>query len=281
VNRSDLRDSVTISIRSKILAIAALVTFANWSWVDEAASQSAFELSATDVTIFARDSEQVIGNGNYKLSHIDGLDVVEGENKYLNGEYDREEQRLRPSVGGLPPVLVDYQHRYFNADGSAQYEESLDAGKGEATCKFYDSAVPDIRETVLQIPTDTYAGATQLMLLVGRLREAAPIITFHSFNCIPDPKIIAIAATPMSGPATWPMYPGNLVKMEMKPDLGILNILIAPFIPKVYAWFDPADAFNYVGGQFDRYYKGRHVMMVRTHDPNPIAQSSASAPTAR
>jgi hypothetical protein len=270
---------VKISTHRKMLAIAILLTLATGSWIEVVAPQGLFQLSATDITIFAPDSEQIIGHGHYNLAHVDGLDVVEGENQYLNGEFDREEQRVKPSVGGLPPLLVHYQHRYFNADGTVQYEDSLDSSTGDASCKRYDSGVPDIRETILsKIPADTYAGATQLMLLVGRLREGAPNITFHSFNCIPDPRIIAIKATPLTGPVEWPMYPGKLVKMEIKPDLGWLNILVAPFIPKISAWFDPADAFNYVGGQFDRYYKGRHVLMVRAHDANPVAQQTAAPP---
>lgn len=264
------------SISHRLFGIAVLIAILNWGWTDEAACQSAFDLSATNVTIFAPDSQRVIGDGHYHLTHLDGLDVVEGEDKYLDGEYDREEQHLRPSVGGLPPVLVDYKHRYFNADGTPQYEESLDARTGNASCKFFGSSVPDIHDTSVEVPADTYAGATQLMLLVGRLREAAPNITFHSFNCIPEPRIVAVKATPMSGPVTWPMYPGNLVKMEMKPDFGWLNVVLAPFIPRVFAWFDPANRFNYVGGQFDRYFKGRHVLMVRTHDADPVAQSSPS-----
>jgi hypothetical protein len=248
-----------------------------WITVDKAAAQNPFFISSTATTIYAPDSGQIIGHGQYSVSHVDRFEVVKGEDKYLDGEYDHEEQRLEPGAGDLPPVMVQYQHRYFNADGTEQYEESLDARSGDATCKFYESAAPDTHETILKVPPDTYAGATQLMLLVGRLRQAAPKITFHSFNCIPGPKIIAIEATPLSEPATWAMYPGNLVKMEMKPDLGILDVLVAPFIPKVYAWFDPANAFNYVGGRFDRYYKGRHVLMVRTHDANPVARSSASA----
>ncbi len=267
------------SIRGKILAIAALLALASSLPVNEAEAQSGFQLSATDVTILAPDSEEVIGEGHYRLTHVDGLDVVEGENKYLDGEFDRELQSVRPSVGGLPPILVSYQHRFFNADGTPQYEDSLDARTGNAACRRYDPGVPDIRETILTVPSDTYAGATQLMLLVGRLREGAADITFHSFNCIPDPKIIAIKATPMTGPVEWPKYPGRLVKMEMKPDLGWLNVLVAPFIPKIYGWFDPANAFNYVGGQFDRYYKGRHVLMVRMHDPTPVVQGPTSPPT--
>jgi hypothetical protein len=269
-------DLVRTSISGKMATLVAALVLAIWTTMDDAAAQNPFYISATDTTIYAPDGGQVIGHGQYKISHVNGFEVVEGEDKYLDGEYDHEEQRLQPGVGDLPPVLVHYQHRYFSADGTDQYEESLDARSGDATCKFYDSAVPDIHETILKVPPDTYAGATQLMLLVGRLRQGAPKITFHSFNCIPDPKIIAIEATPASGPAPWSMYPGNLVKMEMTLDLGILNFLVAPFIPKVYAWFDPANAFNYVGGRFDRYYKGRHVLMVRTHDANPVAQSSAS-----
>jgi len=266
-------------VLAKVLTMAALLAVVSLSWVDESAAQSQFHLSATDVTIYTPDSAQVIGHGHYNLSHVDGLDVVEGENRYLNGEYDREQQSVSPSVGGLPPVLVKYQHRYFNPDDTPQYEEFLNPRTGDASCKRYDSAVPDIRETILkEVPADTYAGATQLMLLVGRLREGAANIEFHSFNCIPDPRIIAIKAVPLSAPVAWPMYPGKLVKMEITPDLGWLNLVIAPFIPKIYAWFDPSDAFNYAGGQFDRYYKGRHVLIVRTHDANPVVQGPASPP---
>ena len=70
--------------------------------------QDVFQLSATDTTIFAPDSDTIIGHGHYSLSHADGLDIVEGENKYLDGEYDQEQQSVRPSANGLPPV--SYTH---------------------------------------------------------------------------------------------------------------------------------------------------------------------------
>jgi hypothetical protein len=248
------------------LVLAALLILASGNRTHAAPVQDVFQLSSTDTTIFAPDSDKIIGHGHYTLSHMEGLDVVEGENKYLDGEYDQEEQSVRPSPHGLPPVLVRYRHRYFNADGTTQYEETLDAGSGNAACSRYDSGGPNVRQTILSnVPPDTYAGATQLMLLVGRLRQGAPDITFHSFNCIPDPHIIAITARRLDEPGTWDKYPGNLIKLEMKPDLGWLNVIVAPFVPKIYGWFDPTDAFNYAGGEFDRYYKGRHVVMVRTH----------------
>jgi hypothetical protein len=267
---------VRISIRGKLIATFALLILINWFRLDYAAAQGPFDMSPIDTTIFAPDSTQVIGHGHYNLSYADGLELIHGEDKYLDGEYDQEEQRLKPAPSDVPPFLLSYQHRFFNADGTPQYEESLDSRSGAATCKFYSSDVPDLRESILKVPADTYSGATQLLLLVGRLRQGASAITFHSFNCIPNPRIIAVKATPQSGAVEWPMYPGKLAKLEMEPDLGMLNVLIAPFIPKVFAWFDPADSFNYVGGQFDRYYKGRHVLMVRSHDSNPVAQGPTS-----
>jgi hypothetical protein len=251
-----------MTLRASFRALTVLVTLSMSTGV-EAVAQGTFDLSPMDVTIFAPDGGRPIGYGHYNLAHLGGVDIVEGENKYLNGEHDREEQMVRPAIGVMPPVLVNFQHQFFNPDGSTQFIDSLDARTGHASCKRFDSPLPDIRETTLEVPADTYAGSAQLMFVVGRLREGASKIGFHSFNCIPDPRIIAIKASPMSGVVTWSMYPGKLMKMEMTPDFGWLNIFIAPFIPRIYGWFDPAERFQFVGGQFDRYYKGRHILIVR------------------
>jgi hypothetical protein len=61
-------------------------------------------------------------------------------------------------------------------------------------------------------------------------------------------------------------------KNRIQPDLGWLGVLIAPFIPKVEAWFDPADKWNYIGGTFDRFYKGEHILTVRTRIGNPSSR---------
>jgi len=55
----------------------------------------------------------------------------------------------------------------------------------------------------------------------------------------------------------------DLVRLDMQPDLGVLNLLLAPFMPKMDAWFNPNDNWNYVGGEFDRYFRGPHVLTVR------------------
>jgi hypothetical protein len=223
----------------------------------------AFDLATTDVTILNPDSLTVIGHGHYKVTHLDHAALFEGENRYLDGEYDREVQRVERSGDGAP-ILVTYQHSFFAADGSPVSLDTLDAKTGVVACTLYGEGAPVIRQTRIDVPRDTYAGSTQLMLLTGRLREGSRSISMHSFICFPGPRIIAIKVTPPDTTVKWAMYPGNLLKVELVPDFGWLGAIAEPFIPKAYGWFDPADDFNYVGRLFDRFYRRRHLMMVRT-----------------
>jgi hypothetical protein len=64
-------------------------------------------------------------------------------------------------------------------------------------------------------------------------------------------------------PEHWPLYAGDLIRLDMRPDLGALNLLIAPFMPTMDAWFNPAENWDYVGGEFDRYFRGPHVLTVQ------------------
>jgi len=63
--------------------------------------------------------------------------------------------------------------------------------------------------------------------------------------------------------STWSMYPGNLGKAEIEADLGWFDVIVSPFLPKMYAWFDSSDNWRFVGGLIDRYYRGPRVLMVR------------------
>lgn len=94
------------------------------------------------------------------------------------------------------------------------------------------------------MPADTYAGATQIMFVVMCLRQGTHDIKFHSFNCVPGPRIIAVEALAGVDRVRWAMYPGELIKVEIKPDFGWFGLLIAPFIERMYAWFDPRNRWN-------------------------------------
>ncbi len=238
----------------------------------------AFDLSNTDVTILNPDTREVLGHGHYKVAREGGAMRFDGENRFLDGEYDHEVQRVNLSIGNSPPILVDYQHSFFNADGSPESTDAIDAKTGDLVCThFHGADAPEIRRAKVAIPRDTYVGSSQLMLLVGRLREGAHTISMHTFICLPGPHIIAMTITPPEDKVKWAMYPGDLLKVEMVPDFGWLGALAGPFIPKSYGWFDPAENFNYVGGLFDRFYTHHHLMMVRAGSGKSVLQQSGAS----
>lgn len=232
-----------------------------------------FDLPATDITILNPDSKEVLGHAHYKITHQDGVILFEGENRFLDGEYDQEVERVEPRGDGTAPVLLSYQHSFFYADGSPESIDALNATTGLLACTHFPNGTPDVRTSKVVVPPDTYAGSTQLMLLVGRLREGESNIKMHTFICLGGPHIVPMKVTPPASDAKWPMYPGNLVKVEMVPDFGWLGALAGPLIPKAYRWFDPADHFNYVGGLFDRFYRHHNLLMVCTPPAGTIAKS--------
>ena len=79
---------------------------------------------------------------------------------------------------------------------------------------------------------------------------------------MPGPRIFSVGASLADRSEHWPLYPGDLVRLDMRPDLGPLNLILAPFMPTMDAWFNPTDDWNYVGGEFDRYFRGPHVLTV-------------------
>ena len=227
------------------------------------ASSTVSDFPAANLTIFSADGKQVIGYGTYAVTATDDEETLRGENRYLDGEYDTELEHLKSGVGGQPPTLVSYEHSFFNTDHSPQRVASLDTKSGAASCKVYLYSQPEDRRSHVTVPADTYAGATQMMFVVIRLRQGADNIRFHSFSCTPGPEVIATEASVEPKRVRWSMYPGELVKLEMGPDLGWLGVLAAPFIRKMYAWVDPNNNRNFVGGVYDRFYGGRRVLTVR------------------
>jgi len=225
---------------------------------------TSFDFLATNLTIYSPTDRHLIGHAQYTSSRSDGTDLIRGENKYLDGARDVELDYLKPGDSGEAPTLVRHEYSSFNTDGSPQFMESLDPVSGAASCAEYVSGIAEVHEATLDVPSDTYAGATQMMFIVARLRQQQlETIKFHSFDCAPTPKIFLISVSVPTTREQWPMYPGELAKLEIEPDFGWLSLLITPFLPKIYAWFDPNDNWNYVGALYDRYYKGPHILTVR------------------
>jgi hypothetical protein len=227
----------------------------------------AFEFRGAEFRILSADGKR-IGTTRFTSSRSASTEEIMGETIYLDGQRDNEVEWLHAGNARVAPRLETYQHSFFNADGSLAMVDTLDAQSGAASCAKYALGAVKMHTSKLKVPADAFAGASGLMLIVGMLRQGTREIRFHEFACAPGPEIFSIAATTPDRSERWPLYPGNLVRLDMRPDLGALSLLIAPFLPKVDAWFSPDDDWNYVGGEFDRYFRGPHVLTVRVASPN-------------
>jgi hypothetical protein len=247
-------------LRATLLAAISLIAFTPLSSLSSA---SGFDTGGLQFKILSSDGKATIGYTRFTVLLKDSTEEVKGETKYVVGERDAEDELLDVAAPTYTPRLETYKHSFFNADGTLSMVDTLDAKTGVASCASYTSGKMKLRKSQLEVPADSFAGASGLMMMVGSLRHGNREIKFHAFACAPGPEIFSVAASLPVRAERWPFYSGDLFRIDMRPDLGALNLLIAPFLPTMDAWFSPADNWNYVGGEFDRYFRGPHVLTVR------------------
>jgi hypothetical protein len=243
-----------------VLSLVASV--AVWSTAD-ASEAAAFDFRGAQFKILSPDGKQTIGTTHFMTSRGNSIEEIKGETVYVDGQHDSEDEHLSLRGDRALPKLDSYVHAFFNSDGSLLMVDTLDAKSGIASCTKYASGGAKVRRSKLDVPADSFAGASGLMTIVGWLRQGSREIRFHEFACAPGPAIFSVEASLPASSEHWPLYPGSLARLDMRPDLGALNFLIAPFLPRIDAWFNPSDDWNYVGGEFDRYFRGPHVLTVR------------------
>jgi hypothetical protein len=234
----------------------------------------------TDYTVRSVDGRSVIGHAHFAVTtDADGLVTVRGAYRFLDGEYDNDEATLRPSTDGALPRLVRSHHAFFHADGSPDRESQTDVAAGSGSCTVYENGQAQVKSAHLDFPTDTFAGDAVMLPLQRFLRDGGNgSISFYDFNCIPGPKLLKVTAHALPA-SPWFYYPGDLTQVEVEPDFGWINVVIAPFLPHLQAWFDPAEDWFFVGGQSARYYKGLKYLMVRVHKAEAeIKPAPAKAP---
>lgn len=212
--------------------------------------------------ILSPDGSRTIGSTSFRVLRNNSTQEIKGETRYLDGEQDSESELLYLGDGPLTPRLDSYQHSFFNADGTPYMLDTLDRKSGVASCTSYTAGKVKVRKSHLEIPVNSFAGASGLLMVVNGLRQGLRDISFHSFACVPGPEIFSVKASLPDRSQRWPFYPGDLVRLDMRPD-GPLTFLLTPFLPTMDAWFNPNDHWNYVGGEFDRYFRGPHVLTVR------------------
>ncbi len=212
-----------------------------------------------------------IGRGRYRIERTGEGATLHGENLYYDDQQDVETAELQVGADGEPPRLVEFDHTFFNADGSIQRRAHLDLKSGAATCIDNSGAKKSEQAELLSIPDNTWAGASiaipiQDLLRTRDKKSARPI---HVFNCAPGPKIFAISVKVDPANAVWAPYGAEAIRVEVRPDFGWLNVIVAVLAPKIHAWFDPNDGFAFVGDEATRYYKGPQLLLVKTDSGAP------------
>ncbi|MGB8413752.1 MAG: hypothetical protein WCE23_13100 [Candidatus Binatus sp.] len=257
---------ITTRKRGWTVAVAASAIILTMAGARPAFSADALKFPPTRFVILNPDTGIAIGWGQYRLENTADSATLHGENHYYDDQSDLETGELQLGAGGEPPRLVEFDHTFFNADGSVQRRAHLDLKSGAATCIDNSGAKKSDQAELLIIPDNTWAGASIAIPIQDLLRApdrglARPI---HVFNCAPGPKIFAISVKIDPANAVWAPYGAEAIRVEVRPDFGWLNVIVAPLAPKIHAWFDPKDGFTFLGDDATRYYKGPRIMLVKT-----------------
>lgn len=252
--------------------IASLALIAGLACASGAIGGSTLNFPPTDFTIMDPTTHFAMGRGHYSIAVTPNGAVVHGENHYDSGSSDVELAELQSSSDGESPRLIDCDHTFYKPNGSISQRSHLDLKSGYGTC-IDNNSDPKLDQTdPLAIPPDTWAGASVAIPIQHMLHNGATgSQSLHVFNCAPTPKIFAIQVNIDPAAKLWQPY-GDALEVEVRPDFGWINILIAPFVPKLHAWFDPHDDWTFVGSEAARYYKGPPIMLVKMRDA-PSAQA--------
>lgn len=220
-------------------------------------------LGALSFKVLNADGTEVIGHSHYELSRsADNLLIGRGQAHFNNGEHDIEYDTLEARPDQAPAMLT-LDHKFYNADGSMQREIAADFRSGEASCTLYQDGEAQTDSAKLDFTPDSYGGSAVVLPLEQYLaRGSTEPIKLRALNCIPKPRLIAVNGY-VREPARWSHYPGQTVEVDIKPDLGWLGAVVAPFLPQLRAWFDPSDNWTLAGGEFSRYFRGPRIMLVR------------------
>jgi hypothetical protein len=230
-----------------------------------------FNFPPVNFEILDPKTREIVGYGGYRIERDDGALLLKGENRYLNGDYDVEVGRLRVSPDRALPILLEFEHLFFNPDGSMQTMGRVDFTSGDATCTSYRGGSETTRRERLEVPSYTFAGATVLIPIQEFLRagRTAPF-RLHAFNCAPGPRILPVEVN-VGPPQPFPYGGLETVKADVTPRFGWWDFMIKPFLPELNAWFDPNRGFSFVGATLARYYRGPQIVLVAASAARPGA----------
>jgi hypothetical protein len=256
---------IAICKRKSIVAVLAVAV--TMSCATPAFSKEALSFPPTNFAILNPASGVEMGRARYRIESTSDGGLLRGENGYFDGQTDVETAHIEVAAIDGKPKLTEFDHTYYNPDKSILKRAHVDLKSGAATCIDNSAGQKSEQSEVLTIPDDTWAGASIVIPIQKFLRAGDKGISrpLHAFSCAPTAKIFSISVDIDPGPAVWTTYGAEAMRVQVKPDFGLLNFVVAAFVPKLHAWFDPHDGLAFIGDEAARYYKGDPIMLVKRH----------------
>jgi len=223
--------------------------------------------------LWLHQSTTVQGSFGTQAVPSSGRIVVRGESRFLNGDYDVEVSKMKMVAGRPLPVLIEFEHVFYNPDGSIFALARANFATGAASCTSRKGGSETVRKDNLDSSSDTYAGATIIIAIQHYARKGEPEpFRIHAFNCAPGPRVLPLEIS-FGGPERWPYGSGVAVRTDVVPRFGWWDIVIRPFLPPLNVWFDPRRGWTFVGATLARYYRGPQIALVAV----PADRSGARA----
>jgi hypothetical protein len=265
-----------IAMRNRRWIVAAFAIVLTIACARSAFSENTLSFPPTSFAILNPATGAAIGQSHYRLESTPDGAFLRGDNGYFDGQIDIETAHIGLAAGGGQPRLTEFDHTFYNADRSLLIRAHLDLQTGAATCIDNAGGQHSDRSELLRIPDDTWAGASIVIPIRDFLRAGDNGVSrpLHVFSCTPGPKIYAISVSIDPENAVWAAYGAEARRVEVHPDFGVFNFVVAAFVPKLHAWFDPNDGWAFVGDEAGRYYKGPPIMLVKTRDERDGARRS-------
>ncbi len=261
------------------IAIVLAAALAAFSAPALAAPADLLGVGSPDFVIFSPDGRSRIGRTHYSIIQRAGALILRGESRFESGQYDIETSRLKPSSDGGMPTLVDFNHMFYNAEGTVMLESHADLRTGLASCIDRRSGAAQLAAAPIEFPPNTWAGASVILPIQRFLRDGGHgKLSLNVFNCAPSPKVLPVEVSPAPAPKRLLDYQPGAIEIDAKPDFGWLDFIVSPFVPKLHAWFDPGRDFEFVGAMLGRYYGGPEILMVTARAYAPPARSQPAVP---
>jgi hypothetical protein len=220
------------------------------------------DLPAGTFSILDAQSGREIGRSRFTFSREGDAEVLRGESRYTDGQYDVEIDRFAREDDSPSPVLASYDHRFFAAHGLPVLSAVIDVATGAVSCAEYRDGAVHSRSARLKISPGAWAGSSVLIPIQQALRRGDSALSLNYVSCAPGPRLLSINAAPARDPGGFRYFPPTAAEVGLAGDFGWFNFILGRFAPEIHAWFDRTRRFEFLGAELPRYSGGPMIVMV-------------------